>query len=144
MMTTSSITPDQARALATLIHELRPDWTIPGISAALWNARDRSDEWTLALTAIRAARTATNRTPAVIAMDGPHWTDGKAKVGDVSPLHFARCTQPGHTSYPAWNCGACRADGLETERLDQAPRTPAVPATRVREILDATTQGEHA
>jgi hypothetical protein len=144
MMTTSSITQDQAQALAALIHALRTGWEVPGIVKALSDARDRDDAWALTDAALHAARTATNRTPAVIAMDGPHWTAGKPKIGEAYPIHFERCGIWGHASYPKHNCGACRADGLETERLDQTPRTPAVSATRVREILDATTQGEHA
>lgn len=67
------ITGPQAKALVALIHELRPDWDERGILPALHAARERAGNLDLAVAAIRAAGNASNRTPAVIAMEGPHW-----------------------------------------------------------------------
>lgn len=76
MMTTSQQNPinhPQAKALAKLLAELRPDWDERGTMAALEGARQRAGNFDLTLAAIRAAATPTVRTPAVIGMDGPHW-----------------------------------------------------------------------
>ena len=62
------------KRLATLIHEIRPDWAEPGIASALAKVADRplAD---VAVAAIKAATTRTDqRTPAIIAMGGSHWT----------------------------------------------------------------------
>ena len=61
------------KRLATLIHEIRPEWAEPGIASALTKVADRplAD---VAIAAIQAATTRTDqRTPAIIAMGGSHW-----------------------------------------------------------------------
>lgn len=115
----TTITRDQAHALAALLATLRPDWQPPGILKALSDARERADAWSLAHAALHAAQDPKVRTPAVIALAGEHWTKGKA-LGTGDPLHFARCPEDGHSSYPASSCGACKADRIATT----APRSP--------------------
>jgi hypothetical protein len=109
MMTT--ITDTQARALAALVHALRPDWDVPGIRKALWDARRKGSAVELTHAAVEAAVNPDARTPAVIALDGAHWTVARPWE-DAAPAHVERCPQPGHTSYPAWSCGACRAEQI--------------------------------
>ena len=61
------------KRLATLIHEIRPDWAEPGIASALAKVADRplAD---VAVAAIKAATTRTDqRPPAIIGMGGSHW-----------------------------------------------------------------------
>lgn len=72
-MRTPPINHAQAKALAKFLHELRPDWDVPGIEHFLGQARHLADAADVAVAAIRAATVAGNRTPAVIAMDGAHW-----------------------------------------------------------------------
>lgn len=72
-MTENKITHRQAQALARFIHELRPDWDAPGITNAIGDARTVGPASLVACAAIRAAVTLANRTPAVIALEGPHW-----------------------------------------------------------------------
>lgn len=72
-MTQIEITAPQAKALAALLHELRPDWDPQGLLAAIHGARTKGSNFELAIAAIRAAATPSVRTPAVIGMDGPHW-----------------------------------------------------------------------
>lgn len=72
-MTGGRMTFRQGQALARFIHELRGDWDVPGIEAALGQVHDKAPADVIACAAIRAATVASNRTPAVIAMDGPHW-----------------------------------------------------------------------
>lgn len=73
MMMTFPMTFKQGQALARFLHELRTDWDVLGIEAALQKARERGQAHEVAQAAIRAAAVASNRTPAVIPMEGPHW-----------------------------------------------------------------------
>lgn len=122
-MMMNQITRPQADALAALVHELRPEWDVRGIVKALFDARERGSAHDVAHAAINAAADLTHRTPAVIALAGPHWP---SRPDVTAPLHFARCDVDGHQSYPAHSCGACRADRLATERAAEplAPITP--------------------
>ncbi|WP_102157688.1 hypothetical protein [Zhihengliuella halotolerans] len=67
------LTKIQAEKLAEFIHLLRDGWDVPGIVHALGTARVKGAAGAVAQAAIRAAIDPTNRTPAVIAMDGKHW-----------------------------------------------------------------------
>lgn len=119
----NAISRDQARALAALVATLRDDWDTPGILQALSDARARGDAYRIAHAALYAAETPGIRTPAVIALAGPHWTRGR-DLGTGDGDHYARCPEPGHSSYPATNCGACRADQIAaTQPRDTRPPT---------------------
>lgn len=65
---------DHAKHLAALIQSLRPDWDLPGINDALYRAKDRGDAIEVCVGALRGS-VPTNRTPAVIPLDGNHWRD---------------------------------------------------------------------
>lgn len=137
-MMTGTITDDQARALAQFVATLRPRelrWDVPGVRAALSQARHRGSIDELAVAAIRAAMVLENRTPAVIALDGPHWHTQGTSTAVVS-ARAERCPEPGHGSYFAWNCGACHADRVaaESDQADALVRQ-GVPRERVRQIL---------
>ena len=70
-----STTPEQRQALAFIVNELRPDWDRHDIARTLARANPTADLGALTLAAITAAMTRTDqRTPAVIAMSGPHWS----------------------------------------------------------------------
>lgn len=133
-MMRAPITDEQARPLAALLAALHPGWDIPGIRAALHKARHKAPADELAIAAIRCAMRADLKSPALIAEDGPHWHGTEA----ARDTRFERCPVDGHRSYPAWNCGACRADryGLAD---DDAPAvspithlTPEQAATNAR------------
>lgn len=117
------IIDEHARPLAALMAALHPGWDIPGCRAALWNAKDRADVYELAHAAIELARRTDLRSPAVLAEDGPHW--GKHQTPTGNEHRIARCDVIGHGSYPAHNCGACRAEDLEA---DEPPTPPPPPA----------------
>lgn len=140
MMTTTPITRAQAEALTALVHALRPDWDGNGVMTALANARDRGTAWELAHAALHAAETPTNRTPAVIGMTGEHWTRGKPLGTATTTGRFQRCPEPGHSSYPAWNCGYCKAERLEATEQDRTLARQGVPPKRIREIRATATQ----
>lgn len=131
-----TITRDQAEALAELVHALRPEWDPQGILAALAKARDRADAPTVAIAAIRAAATPTNRTPAVIPLSGDHWIDPAvtpSSTGAVPGPSDARCDEPGHEHYRL-PCKGCRAESLEvtTDAAPIARLTPEQAATNAR------------
>ena len=77
----NTVTTHWVKRLASLIHEIRPEWAEPGIASALTKVADRplAD---VAIAAIQAAATRTDqRTPAIIAMGGSHWgTHGATPV----------------------------------------------------------------
>ena len=66
--------PNHIRAIAYLVNAIRPEWDRPGVERVL--NRIDTDLPSLAHAAIAAASTRRDqRTPAVIAMTGPHWTN---------------------------------------------------------------------
>ena len=134
----TSIDRDQAQALAALIATLRPDWQPPGILKALSDARTRGTAWDLAHAALYAAQDPSVRTPAVIALPGDHWR-GRS-LGDGTPIHYPRCPEPGHTSYRADNCGACRAERLEATAPRETPPGGAPMPDEVRRAIQRPTR----
>lgn len=146
-MMTGSITDDQARALCHLVTLLRPGWDIAGIRSALHKARTNASAHDLCVAAIRAAQNPSNRTPAVIAMGGPHWRTGGGELARDLPVE--RCPQPGHTSYPAYNCSACRSEALQVDKVITDPDPDAAEvasrgADKARRALAAALGKEEA
>jgi hypothetical protein len=63
-------------AIVDLARSIRPRWDVPGLRKAIRDALARDDQPTLAELAYAVLRVAENfsvESPAVIAMDGPHW-----------------------------------------------------------------------
>lgn len=125
-----SLTFRQQTALARLVHELRPDWDVPGIEAALGKVRNDSSAYELAVAALRASWRHENRTPAIIALPGPHWRspDPAASSRPAAPTRGEQCTY----------CGHVRA------RCEQISRLPGdghafTPDTGTGELLDPNT-----
>lgn len=144
MMTT--ITREQARALAELVHLLRPEWDAQGILAAVAKAREKASVDVVCIAAIRAAATPTNRTPAVIPLDGEHWQQPATDLSSTSVVpgpRDARCDVVGHEHYRI-PCKGCRSEALASEadtnplalHPDQAARN-AKHAARLRALLHA-------
>ena len=94
--------------LAHLVAAIRPDWDHAGILAALTKVRDRELP-DVVHAAVRAASDSGNRTPAVIAMVGPHWQAATQNRTPQPPRLNDRCRV--HLG-PASNCPGCRADVL--------------------------------
>lgn len=114
---TIDITGSQADHLAALVHRTRLDWDTPGIKAALWKVRDRPLAL-VAYAAVRAAQTASNKTPAVIALDGPHWRAPTA-AELPTPIPPRKCPTCGW--FARTPEGACLDCELQTEASDDAP-----------------------
>lgn len=62
------------QAIATLVHEARPDWPEALVVAVLEGHAHQVDGSDLAIAAIRAAKTPTFHTPKTIGWRGPHWS----------------------------------------------------------------------
>ena len=130
------------KRLATLIHEIRPDWAEPGIASALTKVADRplAD---VAIAAIQAATTRTDqRTPAIIAMDGSHWGTHGGNTGnsgnslskhrqDAAP---AAGSQEMHRVRERWNQEQLSAKLDRIDRAEQALHRNCNP-TLVFEVL---------
>lgn len=124
-MMTGAITDDQARALATLVATLRPDWGIPGVRAALHQARHRAPAHELAIAAIRCTR-GDARTPAVIAMDGPHWVG--LPVAETRETRPRKCPEHGlPVRVSDGMCASCRAEQLGADGPSDPPTSPVDP-----------------
>ena len=139
-MMTGAITDDQARALAQLVALLSGDkrWDVAGVRSALSKARHRAPAHELAIAAIRCAVSPQAKTPAVIGMDGPHWSTPSAPGVEY---RFARCPVIGHTSYAAHNCAACRSERIGADEPAPAPPTRVgLDPARVRQILASHTE----
>ena len=100
------------KRLATLIHEIRPDWAEPGIASAIAKVADRPLA-EVAVAAIKAATTRTDQhTPAIISMGGPHWVQDASSSSSYRPAvanspTCANCGYPAHL-HPQLNNGPWR------------------------------------
>ena len=100
------------KRLATLIHEIRPDWAEPGIASALAKVADRPLA-EVAVAAIKAATTRTDQhTPAIISMGGSHWVQDASSSSSYRPAvanspTCANCGYPAHL-HPQLNSGPWR------------------------------------
>lgn len=123
------MTKPQADATATLVATLRPDWDHTGIMAALALAQVRGPAHEVAIAAIRAAASPSNRTPAVIPLEGQHWNRPTSQTGaaTVGPWDRRSCAKCSWFHDP----GPClRADPDATERGAEAAREAIAKAKR--------------
>ncbi|MEN8672586.1 hypothetical protein, partial [Nocardioides sp.] len=121
---TYPMTFKQGQALARFIHELRTDWDVLGIESALQKARDRGQAHEVAQAAIRAAALASNRTPAVIPMDGAHW---QAAAASSSTTYRPQRLQP-HERCSTCQKPRARCEGDPRYGGDDHRFRPDVPA----------------
>lgn len=91
----SRIDQRKADAIVEAVAAGRSDWDPAGIRAALSKAAPRcpGDYWRLLIVAAQAAMVPTNRTPAIVALDGDHWKLAGAEPQPPSsrPLRCATC-----------------------------------------------------
>lgn len=101
----------QARALAYLLNQIRPEWPVPSLLSLLEKNRDVPSLGALMVAAATKALEPTCRTPAPIWSPGPHWPQ-QTSAGLPPP---ALC--PKHPPYYAHNCGGCRFEHLEPQAV---------------------------
>jgi hypothetical protein len=98
-----TITDQQARAVAYLLHELRPDWGVQSLLSLIGKHQD-VDLGPLIIAATTKALEPSCVTPAPIWVPGPHWpAKSRAKLPRPEPC-------PQHIGEQAHNCRCCAAD----------------------------------
>lgn len=112
---------EQAAHLAQFIASLREDWGVAGVMHALGEARCMGDAYDVAHAALSAASRAENRTPAVIALPGPHW--GHTGVRHKNPRQISGPTLCGICSEPPDRCASLWSADHKFE--DPTKRRPA-------------------
>lgn len=129
------MTRDQADALAAYLVALRPGqhaWKKPAILSALAQAATRTnDTELLTRAAVRAALTASIRTPSVIGMDGAHW-DAVGDMDRSEPTRGSRHEKPE-------GCGGIHAVGAPCGVSNATP-PPADLKDRYRAALSIPIQ----
>ena len=139
-----TITREQAHALAALVRTIRPDWDERGTVKALSDAREMGTPVEVCIAALRAADCATNRTPAVIAMKGSHWSAPTAQPQQPWQTTYGlpptpdepRCEKHGHQRLP---CASCRADELTGHKPDEWSGKVAPPPPELKSLLGKRT-----
>ena len=96
-----TLSQSQGQALTTLIHQLRKDWGLAGITAALKKASPLGSAAEVAVAACRCAADPDMRTPGLIPTPGPHW-HGLAAGSRLAPV---MCVT--HPEQKAGSCKAC-------------------------------------
>lgn len=107
--------------LAAAAAALRPDWPVKSLCTFLTNDHAHKAYRDVAVALAWIATDPATQTPKRMNEPGPWWTATRAVGGTGDPIRYARCPQPGHTSYPANRCGACRAEALGGEQHTPAP-----------------------
>ena len=139
-MMTTTISREQAHALAALVRTIRPDWDERGTVKALSDARMMGTPVEVCIAALRAADCATNRTPAVIAMKGAHWSSVTAPTQQPWQLTYGlppmpdepRCEKHGSQRLP---CASCRANELAGQPESEWSGKVAPPPPELKSLL---------
>ena len=111
------LTLQQARPLAALVHQLRPEWDERGVLTALERCAGRNP-LDVAMAAIRAAADLGAHTPGVIPTDGPHWRERLSETRSPrNPLPHEECdSHPGQFRLSCSGCSANRKAKREADR----------------------------
>ena len=96
-----TLSQSQGQALPALLHTIRRDWGLAGITAALKKASPLGSAAEVAVAACRCAANPDMRTPSLIADPGPHW-QGLAAGSRLAP---AMCVE--HPEQKAGSCQEC-------------------------------------
>lgn len=112
----------QAEALAAFIALLRPGWDAAGIMAALGQGRMMGTAADLAVAAIAAAMEPSNRTPAIIAKPGAHWTHVALRHKSSANITAPRQETCSICYLPEFRCREVWAKDHEYESIVTAKR----------------------
>lgn len=97
------MTRSQGEALTALLGQLRKDWDLPGIRAALTKAQTLGSPADVAVAACRVAGNPQALTPGLIPQPGAHWQ------GLAAGKHIAPVMCPDHPEQKASRCTDCDA-----------------------------------
>ena len=95
------MTQPKLQALTALLHQIRKDWDLPGIRAALGRATHLGSAADLAVAACRCAADPEMRTPGLIPQPGAHWH------GTATGKRMAPTMCPDHPAHKAGDCCVC-------------------------------------
>ncbi|WP_461169297.1 hypothetical protein [Arthrobacter sp. Z1-15] len=111
-----TVTEQQARALAYMLHEIRPDWGAASLVSLIGKHHDSVPSiGALILAATTKAMEPSCKTPGPIFHPGPHWrTEDAAERFLPTP---PACED--HETFAAHNCPCCWAD----HKVGQRPAT---------------------
>ena len=111
-----TLSQSQGQALTALLHTLRRDWGLAGITAALKKASLLGSAADVAVAACRVAANEGMRTPALIADPGPHWL-GLAAGSRLAPQ---MCVT--HPEQKAGSCAECFKAAVPRADLCPVPK----------------------
>ena len=97
------LSQSQGQALTALLHTIRRDWGLAGITAALKKASPLGSAAEVAVAACRCAANPDMRTPALIADPGPHW------LGLAAGTRLAQQMCVMHPARKAGGCVDCQS-----------------------------------
>jgi len=125
--------PDEIQRIAQAMNAVRPDWRVTSLVTFLTRHHAGRPYRDLAIAAVAVATDTRTQTPELLNQHGPWWVAAQAAFAHVDDHRFTRCPEPGHGSFPAWNCSACRAEEIadthgRSERPDPNVPDPAVTA----------------
>lgn len=112
----------EVERLAAMANALRPDWSVKSLCTWLLEAHATKAYRDVAVALAWIATDPATRTPKRMDELGPWWTAARAASSDANDTHYPRCTEPGHKSFPAANCGACRSEHIGGEGTRDDPR----------------------
>lgn len=104
-------THDEVERIAASMNQLRPEWSTRSLVTFL-HKFDARPYRVLAVAATYVATDPRTLTPNLLTEHGPWWV-AAATLDDHTDHRFTRCTLPGHGSFPATNCSACRSEHIE-------------------------------
>lgn len=106
----------QGEALTALLHQLRKDWDLAGIRAALQKAATLGSPVDVAVAACRVAGNPEAKTPGLIPQPGTHWQGLAAGKTIAAPM----C--PEHEQHKAAACPECAAQAVPRPAWFEVPK----------------------
>lgn len=103
------MTRSQGEALCALLGQLRKDWDLPGIRAAIQKAQALGSPSDIATAACRIAGNPQAKSPGLIPHPGTHW-QGTAVASRLIPV---MCLT--HPTEPLGRCKACEAAARDVD-----------------------------
>lgn len=104
------LTERQAKLLAHLLHEIRPEWSIPSMLTLFEANADYAPFDRLCEAAIKLARNPAKKLPVLIFREGKHWLNDEQAANPAYTATMGADTSPDceqHPNVKAWACKAC-------------------------------------
>ena len=113
---------DDIERVAQAMHAVRLDWPVRSLVTYLADHHGQHPYRALLVAGVVVASDARTQTPKLLEQHGAWWIAAQAAMGgDYTDRLEPRCDKPGHGSYIARNCGACRSEELATDTPQATP-----------------------